>query len=738
MRKISKLPFHRIWLIFYAVILTVFTAVSTVLFFTYKNNLNLQAQNLNSYVSETIVSNIESILTDMNNVYSGIVSNDGTNNVLRINNADEYHQNASAQNLVKSISAYTQLRTISDVYVYIEKTDTIICSSGIYPSLKYYNVYINDPSMPFDEWRKLNQNAGLLRQYVSIAPENSSQNRLFCISKARIIGADDLTIGVSTDKQNFFRTVGDYRWLESCSVYIIDRDVQYHFFSKNSNETDDNLKDKIVISKNISVSDTTGVTVSITTPKSLLMSNISYMNKLPFVFICILLLLTVVAGICVLSRNYGSIVPVFKKFSLDPMCDNYETLIRAIDKNSTDYQKLETAFSQKKEQLRYSVLSSIIKKGYDEKSDKLVLENHGIKFKFDFFAVIVFYVRDIKKLYNENFDRETRAIFVEMRYIMSNIFEELFSNKGYISYLTDVSNNFVAIVNTDKNDASVLHNLKDISEYGTKFLYEHFGVNLNFSVSALHSSLSKIDTAYGEAMHGINHILMHNLENGITSAEISEEKTNSSYLFSKKQAELLADFIKDGNSENSVFIINEIMDRLSNENEYNTNFVKLVFYDIAGCILKCSDKEVSSDMLDCMFSLQSISDMRNFLVKTAAKICSYAFSENGGQPKALGSEIIDYIHMNYQDPDLNIAAIGFHFNLTAAYISKVFKNEYGISLFDFIHKYRISKAKDLMSKSGNSIADIALAVGYAQIRTFNRIFKKYEGMTPSEFRTNPK
>ncbi|UKI37229.1 MAG: hypothetical protein L6V93_03330 [Clostridiales bacterium] len=50
-------------------------------------------------------------------------------------------------------------------------------------------------------------------------------------------------------------------------------------------------------------------------------------------------------------------------------------------------------------------------------------------------------------------------------------------------------------------------------------------------------------------MHGINHILMHNLENGITSAEISEEKTNSSYLFSKKQAELLADFIKDGNSE---------------------------------------------------------------------------------------------------------------------------------------------------------------------------------------------
>ena len=115
MRKISKLPFHRIWLIFYAVILTVFTAVSTVLFFTYKNNLNLQAQNLNSYVSETIVSNIESILTDMNNVYSGIVSNDGTNNVLRINIADEYHQNASAQNLVKSISAYTQLRTISDV-----------------------------------------------------------------------------------------------------------------------------------------------------------------------------------------------------------------------------------------------------------------------------------------------------------------------------------------------------------------------------------------------------------------------------------------------------------------------------------------------------------------------------------------------------------------------------------------------------------------------------------------------
>ncbi|UKI37230.1 MAG: hypothetical protein L6V93_03335 [Clostridiales bacterium] len=204
------------------------------------------------------------------------------------------------------------------------------------------------------------------------------------------------------------------------------------------------------------------------------MSNISYMNKLPFVFICILLLLTVVAGICVLSRNYGSIVPVFKKFSLDPMCDNYETLIRAIDKKTQPtIKKLETAFSQKKEQLRYSVLSSIIKKGYDEKSDKLVLENHGIKFKFDFFAVIVFYVQRYKKSSTTRILTGKHArFFVEMRYIMSNIFEELFQTRDISLYLTDVSNNFVAIVNTDKKTMQAYCTiLKTFRNTEQKFFY---------------------------------------------------------------------------------------------------------------------------------------------------------------------------------------------------------------------------------------------------------------------------
>ncbi|UZQ86925.1 helix-turn-helix transcriptional regulator [Thermoclostridium stercorarium] len=57
-----------------------------------------------------------------------------------------------------------------------------------------------------------------------------------------------------------------------------------------------------------------------------------------------------------------------------------------------------------------------------------------------------------------------------------------------------------------------------------------------------------------------------------------------------------------------------------------------------------------------------------------------------------------------------------------------------MSITDYLNTYRIEKAKNMLKNSNLNLEKIALSVGYNNIQSFKRYFKKYEGITPSEYR----
>ncbi|MNW14618.1 HTH-type transcriptional regulator YesS [compost metagenome] len=67
-------------------------------------------------------------------------------------------------------------------------------------------------------------------------------------------------------------------------------------------------------------------------------------------------------------------------------------------------------------------------------------------------------------------------------------------------------------------------------------------------------------------------------------------------------------------------------------------------------------------------------------------------------------------------------------------MSSYFKGKTGKNIVDFINELRITKATSLLIDNRIKIHDAAKAVGYQNITSFNRMFKKYTGVTPSEYR----
>ena len=92
-----------------------------------------------------------------------------------------------------------------------------------------------------------------------------------------------------------------------------------------------------------------------------------------------------------------------------------------------------------------------------------------------------------------------------------------------------------------------------------------------------------------------------------------------------------------------------------------------------------------------------------------------------------------YIQENYHTK-LSTASLAEHFHLSAAYCGRLFKEEQGISIIQYIHQVRIEQAKRLLAEHDYKLEYIALQVGYPEVSSFYSQFKRLVDMTPEQYR----
>lgn len=98
---------------------------------------------------------------------------------------------------------------------------------------------------------------------------------------------------------------------------------------------------------------------------------------------------------------------------------------------------------------------------------------------------------------------------------------------------------------------------------------------------------------------------------------------------------------------------------------------------------------------------------------------------------------VHYIEEHYQD-DLSLNGMAERFHYSPSYFSTIFKNETGENYIAYINKIRLSKAVEMMRISDLSNYEIARQMGIQDYKYFSRLFKKYYGISISDFRKNLK
>lgn len=112
---------------------------------------------------------------------------------------------------------------------------------------------------------------------------------------------------------------------------------------------------------------------------------------------------------------------------------------------------------------------------------------------------------------------------------------------------------------------------------------------------------------------------------------------------------------------------------------------------------------------------------------------SYQNVKQSAAPQ-ISEQFKKYIEQHYMDADLDTGKIAQEFHFSEGYFSHLFKEQCGETFSEYLEQYRISKACKLLTDPKPTVSSVSELVGYANVYTFRRAFKRVLGILPTQYR----
>ena len=141
------------------------------------------------------------------------------------------------------------------------------------------------------------------------------------------------------------------------------------------------------------------------------------------------------------------------------------------------------------------------------------------------------------------------------------------------------------------------------------------------------------------------------------------------------------------------------------------------------------------DMMALVLASGSMQELKQNVQYAMKKACVSMAAKNSSVTDSSMEEIINYLKLNYMRNDITAKMIAQKMYLNPEYFSRKFKAVTGTNYNEYITNLRMNKAKELLTLSNYSISKISDMVGYQTVRYFSKVFKKYVGVMPKEYRS---
>lgn len=199
-------------------------------------------------------------------------------------------------------------------------------------------------------------------------------------------------------------------------------------------------------------------------------------------------------------------------------------------------------------------------------------------------------------------------------------------------------------------------------------------------------------------------------------------------------------FLTDREIREAVGEIRKIL--LLSKNLSHAN-IKMVFIELITSLLKelSSVKQVATSVWNEGFSLyqglenmQSVPDIICGLQEFAVHVSAELHQQQSNSSQLIIQKTMKYIEEHYGDESISLSSAADHVSVSTGYLSALFKKEGKMNFVEYLTKVRMEKAMELLKNTDKKTYEIAYAIGFANPHYFSISFKKYSGMSPSDYR----
>jgi len=323
--------------------------------------------------------------------------------------------------------------------------------------------------------------------------------------------------------------------------------------------------------------------------------------------------------------------------------------------------------------------------------------------------------------------------------------EEALGYYGKGAYVSRFHKHDVLILNTPGTDSqeTAIENVKELALRIKNEVAEQLeGISVTFGIGGRYEQLSEIALSYNEA----NEALLQERIAGIGSIlsihdmQVNRASRNRFIAYRQTVDKLIGD-LKSGRTDQAAEAKDEMIRQLEQDGQsgfssksmilsYLVNALVAVRIELAGS----EEPFEQEDRWHREFAkLQTLEQIRLWLDGVLNAIDGELEHKRGNKNAEVINKLAAYIQEHYREP-LGLQMLADMVYMNSQYLSKLFKEVTGSTFIDYLAEIRYREACRMLKESNRNIIEIAEATGFGQKQNLIRAFKKWSGLTPTEYR----
>ena len=321
-----------------------------------------------------------------------------------------------------------------------------------------------------------------------------------------------------------------------------------------------------------------------------------------------------------------------------------------------------------------------------------------------------------------------------VRFMIRNIFEEIQApcEKLLVNSLSDTRQMYGIFIGDDKKKLRM--EVERIYLRMRSVLEKKMGIYLTIGVSRCRSQLEGKETS--EARQALKQRIIYGKANIYFYEDI---RILGEQEFPVSQLHLLEQYIE----HNEIFKVKNLVQEIFSEElvkKYGSAYLRIMWIRILNLLLhhyerrgrNAAEIEKMLQNYNLLDRIQSLQEIRQKIIEMVME-CVSTESVADANARSKIQMAIGYIQEHFAE-NLTVNVLAEHYGMSPNYFSSMFKKEMSRSAVNYITELRINQARELLYHSELSVVDIPKKVGYEDSQYFFRVFKKYLGMTPLQYR----